>query len=234
MTVHKDYPCHPKNYRKGRRQAVAYLVIHYVGATGDARNNAKYYGTTPGIGASAHWFVDHGPSPEVWASVPEGDTAWHCGANRYVHPECRNDNAIGVELCCHKDAKGNWYFDAETVDAAVALCRDIVAHYGIDKTHVLRHYDVTGKTCPAPFVYDESAWEDFKDRLYAPVEEPFKQTSTTTVYNTVAECPVWAQAAVRWAADSKYIQGDEHGRLGLDNTKLWALQVMYNILGRDK
>ncbi len=170
LTVHKDYPCNPKNYRKGRRQAVKYLVIHYVGATGDARNNAKYYGTTANIGASAHYFVGHGPSPEVWASVAETDTAWHCGANRYVHPECRNDNAIGVELCCHKDAKGNWYFDAETVDAAVALCRDIIARYGIDRAHVLRHYDVTGKVCPAPFVHDGNAWEDFKSRLYAPVE----------------------------------------------------------------
>ncbi len=168
MTVHKDYPCHPKNYRKGRKQAVKYLVIHYVGATGDARNNAKYYSTTPGIGASAHYFIGHGPSPEVWASVAETDTAWHCGANRYVHPDCRNDNSIGVELCCHKDAAGVWYFDAETVDAAVALCRDIVARYGIDKTHVLRHYDVTGKTCPAPFVHDGNAWEDFKSRIVAP------------------------------------------------------------------
>ncbi len=168
MTVHKDYPCHPKNYRKGRKQAVTYLVIHYVGATGDARNNAKYYGTTPNIGASAHYFVGHGPSPELWASVAETDTAWHCGANRYVHPACRNDNSIGVELCCHRDAGGGWYFDPETVDAAVELCREIVARYGIDRDHVLRHYDVTGKVCPAPFVNDASAWEDFKSRLYAP------------------------------------------------------------------
>ncbi len=170
MTVHKDYPCNPKNYRKGRKKAVAYLVAHYVGATGDARNNAKYYATTPGIGASAHYFVGHGPSPEVWASVAETDTAWHCGANKYKHPDCRNDNAIGVELCCHKDAAGTWYFDPETVDAAVALCREIVARYGIDKDHVLRHYDVTGKVCPAPFVHDAGAWEDFKNRLYAPAE----------------------------------------------------------------
>ncbi len=191
MTVHKDYPCHAKNYRKGRKQAVTYLVIHYVGATGDARNNAKYYGTTPGIGASAHWFVGHGPSPEVWASVAEGDTAWHCGANKYKHPECRNDNSIGVELCCHKDAAGGWYFDPETVDAAVALCRDIVARYGIARAHVLRHYDVTGKVCPAPFVNDERAWEDFKNRLYAPAE---------TGPATWAE-RAWEKAAARGVMD---------------------------------
>ncbi len=227
MTVHKDYPCHPKNYRKGRKQAVTYLVIHYVGATGDARNNAKYYSTTANIGASAHWFVGHGPRAEVWASVAETDTAWHCGASRYVHPECRNDNAIGVELCCHKDAAGGWYFDPETVDAAVALCREIIARYGIARSHVLRHYDVTGKICPAPFVGDANAWEDFKSRLYAPAGP------TSEVYNTVAECPQWARKAVQWAVTSGYIRGDGQGLLGLDATKLWALQVMYNIMGRE-
>ncbi len=67
-----------------------------------------------------------------------------------------------------------------------------------------------------------------------PVPEPTVPETPPTVYNTVAECPQWAQKAVRWAVDSKYIQGDEHGQLGLDATKLWALQVMYNIVGRDK
>ncbi len=191
MTVHKDYPCHPKNYRKGRKQAVKYLVIHYVGATGDARNNAKYYGTTANIGASAHYFVGHGPSPEIWSSVAEGDTAWHCGANKYKHPDCRNDNSIGVELCCHQDAAGGWYFDAETVDAAVALCQDIIARCGIDRGHVLRHYDVTGKVCPGPFVHDADAWEDFKSRLYAPVE---------TGPAAWAE-RAWAKAAARGVLD---------------------------------
>ncbi len=326
LTVHKDYPCNPKNYRKGRKQAVAYLVIHYVGATGDAKNNAKYYSTTPYIGASAHYFVGHRPRPTVWASVPEGDTAYHCGAKKYIHPECRNDNSIGVELCCHKDAKGNWYFDPETVNTAVELCRDIVARYGIDRNHVLRHYDVTGKVCPAPFVRDWTAWDDFKIRLFAKeeteltdevknyvaqtvasaaqklredltpkayatladvpvsyrdvlgklmnagalkgydggadgliatigdnkiqVDETFCRVltilsrpealeamlgrKTPEVYNTVAECPQWAQPAVAWAVSSGLIRGDEVGRLGLDSTKLWTIQVEYNAKRGDK
>ncbi len=200
MMVHKDYPCHQKNYRKGRKKAVKYLVIHYVGATGDARNNAKYYGTTANIGASAHYFVGHGPSPEVWASVAETDTAWHCGTNKgYVHPECRNENSIGVELCCHKDAADRWYFDPETVDVAVTLCRDIVARYGIDKAHVLRHYDVTGKTCPAPFVHDGNAWEDFKNRLFAPAA-PKPAPQAKDVPATWAELS-WTKARTKGIMD---------------------------------
>lgn len=48
------------------------------------------------------------------------------------------------------------------------------------------------------------------------------------VYNAVSECPEWARMAADWAVKSGYIQGDGTGKLGLDNTKLWALQVMYN------
>lgn len=58
--------------------------------------------------------------------------------------------------------------------------------------------------------------------------------SAPKVYNTVEECPEWVMEAVRWAVDSGYIQGDEHGRLGLDNTRLWALQVMYNTFRKGK
>ena len=169
MTIHDNYPCHPANYKAGRAGPIKYLVIHYVGALGDAEANAKYYGTTPGIQASAHYFVDHGPGAEVWASVLEGDTAWHCGAKSYRHPECRNANSIGIEMCCHRDAAGTWYFDATTVDRTVELARDIMARYGIDTDHVLRHYDVTGKCCPAPYVNDTEAWETFKARLTAQV-----------------------------------------------------------------
>lgn len=50
------------------------------------------------------------------------------------------------------------------------------------------------------------------------------------VYNTVGECPAWSGRAVQWAVDSGYIKGDEQGRLGLDDTKVWALQVTYNAL----
>ncbi len=173
MRVNKSRPCHGSNYTRGRTGPVAYLVVHYVGALGTAEQNAAYYGSTAGIGASAHYFVGHGG--EVWQSVEEGDTAWHCGAKSYRHPTCRNGNAIGVELCCRRrrdlgagaGATEGWYFERSTVCAAVELCRDIVRRYGLGREQVLRHYDVTGKVCPAPFVYDQGAWEDFLDRVFA-------------------------------------------------------------------
>lgn len=195
MNIHREKPCHRGNYTPGRTGKVTYLVVHYVGATGDADANARYYGSTPNIWASAHYFVGHGPSPEVWASVPEGDTAWHVGAKAYYHPECRNGNSIGVELCCRQRQDGSWYFDPETLDAAAELCRDIVGRYGIDSAHVLRHYDVTHKKCPAPFVDDPEAWEKFKGRLFIKEER------------TMEEPDVWAADAWEKAKEKGVMDG---------------------------
>lgn len=166
LEIHTEYPCHQTNYHKGRPCGITYLVIHYVGASGGARNNAGYYGSTANLQASAHYFVGHASEgAAVYASVPEGDTAWHVGAKKYVHPDCRNANAIGIELCCHQDTGGGWYFDLRTVEQAAALAREIMTRHHIPLERVLRHFDVTGKICPAPYVHDTAAWAAFKARL---------------------------------------------------------------------
>lgn len=237
MLIHRDYPCHPKNYQGRRAQKVTWLVYHYVGALGDAEQNAYYYGTTPGIGASAHLFVGHGPEAEVWASVPEDCVASHCGRTdgKYKHPICRNANSIGIELCCHRRPDGTWYFDRETIDRGVELGRDIMARYGIDADHVLRHYDVTGKTCPAPFVLDPAAWETFKKRLeevdmtreetQALIDATVK-SATPKVYTGPAEVPKWAQGLVGKAKDAGIIKGDGSGKLNLTDQDLKTLSML--------
>ena len=111
--------CDPSNYRAGRTQPVRYIVMHYTANNGDtAKNNCDYYHRVGGLQASAHYFVDeHG----AMQSVREGDTAWHCGARAYWHPECRNANSIGIEMCSRKRADGSYYIKPETVANAAAL-----------------------------------------------------------------------------------------------------------------
>lgn len=165
MNINKSYPCHPTNYRK-RRDSIKYIVIHYVGATGSALANVKYYGGTPNIGASAHYYVGHASeNGAVYQSVAPEDCAWHCGGTKYYHSECRNDNAIGIEMCCHKRTDGTWYFDNITVEKTIELTRWLMNEYGIAPENVIRHYDVTHKTCPAPFVNDADMWMRFKSAL---------------------------------------------------------------------
>ena len=39
--------------------------------------------------------------------------------------------------------------------------------YGVPASHVIRHYDVTGKICPNPYVYNTTAhtWDEFKKMI---------------------------------------------------------------------
>lgn len=151
------------NFKASSNKQNKYIVIHYVGATGGAEANCKYFASTY-RGASAHYFVGH--EGEIWQCVEDKDIAWHCGATRYKHAACRNDNSIGIELCCRKNfSNGTWYFEEETVNSAIGLVKELMAKYNIPVSNVIRHYDVTGKRCPEPYVRDTGAWNTFKAGL---------------------------------------------------------------------
>lgn len=164
----------PYNYSNGELSRIKYIVIHYVGALGGAEANCKYYASQY-VGASAHYFAGFGG--EIWQSVEDKNIAWHCGAKKYAHPECRNSNSIGIELCVRNngskaDTSRDWYFEDATVQAAIELTKELMAKYNILADHVIRHYDVTGKICPNPYVYNHTqhTWEDFKAALSVPAE----------------------------------------------------------------
>lgn len=150
-----------RNFKKGVNKVNKFIVVHYVGATGDAKNNCLYFEKVY-RGASAHYFIGH--KGDKWRCVKDEDVAWHCGALRYKHKECRNSNSIGVELCCRKK-NGKWYFEDATINSAVELIKELMKKYNIPLENVIRHYDVTGKRCPEPFVRDGVAWQVFKALL---------------------------------------------------------------------
>ena len=132
----------------------------------------------------------------VTGTVEDKNIAWHCGAKKYVHPECRNGNSLGIELCVRNkgsqaaDSK-DWYFGDATVQNAIALTKELMAKYNVPADHVIRHYNVTGKICPNPFVYNHTmyTWAAFKAAL----------TSRPTEYT-----PGWNQDKNGWwFADTK-------------------------------
>ena len=148
---------HSGNYQPGRTQPIEYIVVHYTANKGDtAKNNVDYFARTV-TGTSAHYFVDRNA---VMQSVDEGDTAWHCGSDHPRHPYCRNSNSIGIEMCDSVDGVPE---DVRSLTAG--LVRELMVKYGIDSSHVLRHYDVTGKRCPAPWVDNPVDWMEFKKML---------------------------------------------------------------------
>jgi len=204
--------CDPSNYRAGRTQPVRYIVMHYTANNGDtARNNCDYYHRVGGLQASAHYFVDeHG----AMQSVRECDTAWHCGARAYWHPECRNANSIGIEMCSRKRADGSYYILPETVANAAALAREIMQRYGIDTEHVLRHYDVTGKRCPMPWVDDPAQWAAFLAMLTP--EHPNEEEEENMVkYKTIDDVPEWYRSEVQELMDAGALKGTGNGAIDI-------------------
>ena len=148
---------HRGNYSPGRNQPIEYIVVHYTANKGDtAQNNLDYFARTK-TGSSAHYFVDEN---EVCQSVKDTDVAWHCGSNNPRHPYCRNANSIGIEMCDSVDGVPD-----DVKSLTVSLVQELMSRYGIDSSHVLRHYDVTGKRCPAPWVDNPAEWMEFKSML---------------------------------------------------------------------
>jgi N-acetyl-anhydromuramyl-L-alanine amidase AmpD len=177
------------NYRKGSNKQNKYIVIHYVGATGGAEANCKYFESVY-RGASAHYFVGH--AGEVWQCVEDKDISWHCGAAKYKHKECRNTNSIGIEMCCRKG--DGWYFEAATVASTIDLVKELMAKYNIPVGNVIRHYDVTGKTCPEPYVRNVDDWNLFKSQLTTTKLEKVK-TNEVIAQEVIAQ--KWGNGADR-------------------------------------
>ena len=215
-----NMPAHSTNRWSRGGAKIQYIVLHYVGAVSTARNNGSYYGNTPRIGASAHFFVDE---YDVVASVPLAEKAGHCGVDYSggkapFWGKCTNANSIGIEMCCKKDAKGNWYIEPETVSKAVALTRQLMAQYGLDADHVVRHYDVCWKRCPEPWVRDESQWKAFKRRLTEEEENMVR-------YDTVQQLPDYYRADIQKLIDLGHLQGRNGGKLDLTEDMVRTLII---------
>lgn len=212
MTL-QEKRCNAANYG-GKRGITRYIVIHYTSNQGDtAKNNADYFARED-VGASAHFFVDE---KETWRSVPEDCVAWHCGAKEYRHPDCRNANSIGVEICMN-DGQGN--VRQGSIDRAARLVRELMKKYGIAADHVIRHYDVTGKHCPGPMVDDAALWQAFRAALASQEEE-----DDSVRYKYYDDMPDWAKPTVSKLVKKGYLKGEGSGVLNLTEDTLKVLVV---------
>ena len=149
----------------GRRRSfdrIEWIVIHYTGIAVSALQNARALEKPLEHPRSTHYFVD---GNQVVAVVREERAAWHVGGKDPSKKiDVYNGNSIGVDLCedklvydrKHKSVEDrDWYFTEETEETAAELVAEIMKRHGISLDHVVRHYDVTGKWCPRPFMGDD-------------------------------------------------------------------------------
>lgn len=190
-------PAHNTNYTIGRTAKIDYIVIHYTAGDGDTAKDNGYYFRRSDRDASAHFFVDE---KEIVQSVGLTDTAWHAGNWKM---NCRS---IGIEMCSRKKG-GKYYIPDATIALAQALTRELMAKYNIPVENVIRHYDVTGKKCPEPFVRDPAQWYAFRAGL---IEQEQKQDGGNVMPDKNAPSP-WAKDACEWAIKKGYFKGDDNG-----------------------
>lgn len=256
----------PYNRWEGRAgNRVEWIVLHYTANVGDtAKGNAQYFASQY-LGASAHFFVDE---REVWQSVELGDTAWHCGDNPPSKNGCTNRTSIGIEMCTSYDkAKGGYYIKDAVVDNTVDLVEYLLALY--PDARLCRHFDVTGKRCPEPWVRVPEEWEKFLKKIeenkpMTPAEkqefEALKSrvetlaakvaanaeadrmtrrdvakldNRTKVQYNSVEECPEWAEPTVNKLVKRGALRGDGEG-LGLTDDMTRTLVIVDRAGGFDK
>ena len=209
----------PTNRWSRNGQSVEYIVLHYVGAVSTAKANAVYLNRDANLGWSAHFFTDE---TSIWQSVPLDESAGHCGVDYSggrapFWGKCRCKNSVGIEMCCKQDAAGKWYIEPETVRNTVRIVRWLMAEYGVDTNHVVRHYDVCRKTCPEPWVRDPAQWQAFLEQLKE--EEPMIR------FNTVAELPAHYRSETEKLIRRGALRGRADGALDVSEDMLRTMLV---------
>ena len=149
MNIVEFIQASPANYTAGRGgRAIDGMAVHYTATSASAHNNLVYF-SRAGAQASAHLFVDKDGS--IRQSVRFEDTAWA------VDNFAENQRTVSVEVV----SAGEDFTEAQ-IAALADIYQYLRATYGI--TRVIRHYDVTGKRCPAPYV-DAGKWAALKARI---------------------------------------------------------------------
>lgn len=196
-----------------KNRKIEYIVIHYVGAVSSAKNNVDYF-YDKDRQSSAHYFVDE---KSIWQCVEDTNIAWHCGGAKKYFSNCRNSNSIGIELCCKKDKSGKWYFEDKTLENATELVRSLMNKYNVKSENIIRHYDVTHKVCPKPFVDDAKYWNKFKEGIkMKDITDPGEALEYLIEKGRITSGEYWKNALsivknldsllVKWANDVKKME----------------------------
>ena len=212
-----------QNYGGARAaDQIKYIVIHYTGNDGDHdESNANYFKSNV-VKASAHYFVD---DDSITQSVPDLFTAWSVGGTKWkdcaatgggkMYGTITNTNSISVEMC-DTQRDGTIKATEQTMANTAELVKRLMKKYNVDINHVYRHFDVTGKHCPA-YLMNAAAWAEFKERL--------KESDTVEVYKTIKDVPSWALPTVKKLIAHGSLKGDSKGDLNLDYNMLRLLVI---------
>ena len=152
-------------------------------------------GETPFSFGSAHIFCDMNVCIEA---IPVDEVAWGCGDKNYkggyqriaekIFKRRQNFETVSVEICNNdviKNSDEDWKMSVENAKQWII---EFLTTYNlkVDKNGslspqsleeappagtvlLLRHFDLTGKNCPKPFITDVPSWKKFVEDIAAQV-----------------------------------------------------------------
>lgn len=151
--------------------SVKKIVIHWTANYGGtALNHYNYFNNLKDRYASAHFFVDKN---EALCIIPLKEVAYHANDRTCQIPELKasapyyrggnaNLTTIGIEMCVEKDGSLHPDMIKRTEDITAELCK----RYNLDPiTDVVRHFDVTKKSCPSPWISNPLEFIRFKENV---------------------------------------------------------------------
>ena len=181
MQIKHQYIDH-KFSRRTSDAHIEWIVIHYSGiASAQGRSSVVERSIRRSEReSSTHYIVGEDGVIQI---VRDRHKAWHVGGY-CTYNKCRaeNNNSLGVDLVEHKRdthsvsvSDRDWYFSDKVLRDGAQLVAMLADKYNIPQDHIVRHFDVTGKWCPRPFVgkdtneitgdIHEIGWAMFKDRV---------------------------------------------------------------------
>ena len=206
------------NYNGTNRslKSIKYIVMHYTGNVGDtAYNNVAYFHNTL-TKSSAHFFVSDN---DIWQSVEVTNAAYAVGLGAMTGPYkgtnpthygiCTNTNSVSIEMCGSATSREA---SSKTKQTACELAVTLLKELNLTPSCVIRHYDVTGKSCPAWAVEDPAKWLEIQteiNKLYYGDDDEMKDTQENyEVFKKFQERyetekskqeQAWSAAAMAWA-----------------------------------
>lgn len=163
------------------------IVLHYTAnPSATALNHANFFDGADGGNyryAGAHLFVDKKESRLI---VPLNEVAYHANESACRIPKLKatasyykggdaNLTTIGIEMCIEKDGS----LHPDTYNRTVKLVASLLKQFKLTVDDVYRHYDITGKNCPAFWVSNPAGFTKFKADVKKAMS-PSKTSSQTS------------------------------------------------------
>lgn len=155
-----------------RNRPIKYIAVHYTAGVSSKKGNAL---NTRNVflkrKASADFVVDDGSIVQVNPDL-KNYYCWSVGDKKNVYSGggklygvATNRNTVSIEICSNLKSGASasyanhtgWYFTEASLENALKLIRYLMKKYGVPKTNVVRHYDVSGKLCPGVIGWNDAS-----------------------------------------------------------------------------